>query len=103
VLSFNQADILIVAPIYSAGEAPIEGVNAEWLYQGIKEHGHKEVILCSDTSDILKVLLEIIKPGDTVMTLGAGDIFNVGEALLKRLGHGSKAKKRTGRNPWKRC
>jgi UDP-N-acetylmuramate--alanine ligase len=99
VLSFNQADILIVAPIYSAGEAPIEGVNAEWLYQGIKEHGHKEVILCSDTSDILKVLLEIIKPGDTVMTLGAGDIFNVGEALLKRLGHGSKAKKRTGRNP----
>ena len=99
VLSFNQADMLIVAPIYSAGEAPIEGVNAEWLYQGIKEHGHKEVILCTDESDILKVLLEVLRPGDTVMTLGAGDIFNVGEALLKRLGHGSKAKKRTGRNP----
>ena len=96
VLSFNQADILIVAPIYSAGEAPIEGVNAEWLYQGIKEHGHKEVILCTNKSDILKVLLEVIRPGDAVMTLGAGDIFNVGEALLKRLGHGSKAKKGTG-------
>ena len=103
VLSFNQADILIVAPIYSAGEAPIEGVNAEWLYQGIKEHGHKEVILCTNKSDILEVLLELIRPGDTVMTLGAGDIFNVGEALLKRLGHGSKAKKGTGRNPSKRC
>ena len=103
VLSFNQADILIVAPIYSAGEAPIEGVNAEWLYQGIKEHGHKEVILCTNKSDIPEVLLEIIRPGDTVMTLGAGDIFNVGEALLKRLGHGSKAKKGTGRNPSKRC
>jgi UDP-N-acetylmuramate--alanine ligase len=103
VLSFNQADILIVTPIYPAGEAPIEGVNSERLYKGIKEHGHKEVILCTNKSDILKVLLEVIRPGDTVMTLGAGDIFNVGEALLKRLGHGSKAKKRTGRNPWKRC
>ncbi len=103
VLSFNQADILIVAPIYSAGEAPIEGVNAEWLYQGIKEHGHKEVILCTNKSDILEVLFELIRPGDTVMTLGAGDIFKVGEALLKRLGHGSKAKKGTGRNPSKRC
>lgn len=99
VLSFNQADILIVAPIYAAGEEPIEGVNAEWLYQGIKEHGHKEVILCTNKSDILEVLLKLIRPGDTVMTLGAGDIFNVGEALLKRLGHGSKAKKRTVRNP----
>ena len=103
VLSFNQADILIVAPIYSAGEVPIEGVNAEWLYQGIKEHGHKEVILCTNKSDIPEVLLEVLRPGDTVMTLGAGDIFNVGEALLKRLGHGSKAKKGTGRNPSKRC
>ena len=103
VLSFNQADILIVAPIYSAGEAPIEGVNAEWLYQGIKEHGHKEVILCTNKNDILEVLLELIRPGDAVMTLGAGDIFNVGEALLKRLGHGSKAKKGTGRNSSKRC
>ncbi len=103
VLSFNQADILIVAPIYSAGEAPIEGVNAEWLYQGIKEHGHKEVILCTNKSDILEVLLELIRPGDAVMTLGAGDIFNVGEALLKRLGHGSKAKKGTGRNSSERC
>ncbi len=99
VLSFNQADILIMAPIYSAGEAPIEGVNAEWLYQGIKEHGHKDVILCESPRDILEVLLDLVRPGDTVMTLGAGDIFNVGEALLKRLGHGSKAKKRTGRNP----
>ena len=99
VISFNQADILIVAPIYSAGEAPIEGVNAEWLYQGIKEHGHKEVILCESRGDVLEVLLGLVRPGDAVMTLGAGDIFNIGESLLKRLGHGSKAKKRTGRNP----
>ena len=98
VLSFNQADILIMAPIYSAGETPIEGVNAGWLYRGIKEHGHKEVILCKSRTDILEVLLGQIKPGDMVMTLGAGDIFQVGEELLKRLDDESKPKKRTDRN-----
>jgi UDP-N-acetylmuramate--alanine ligase len=98
VLSFNQADILIMAPIYSAGETPIEGVSAEWLYRGIKDHGHKEVILCESQSDILEVLLSLIRPGDMVMTLGAGDIFQVGEKLLKRLDHESKTKKRTDRH-----
>ena len=98
VLSFNQADILVIAPIYSAGEKPIEGVNSEWLYRGIKEHGHKEVILCKSRSDILEVLLGLIRPGDIVMTLGAGDIFQVGEELLKRLDNESKAKKRANGN-----
>ena len=87
-----------MASIYSAGETPIEGVGAEWLYRGIKEHGHKEVILCENRSDILEVLLSLIKPGDMVMTLGAGDIFQVGEELLKRLDHESKTKKRTDRH-----
>ena len=99
VISFNQADILIMAPIYSAGESPIEGVNAEWLYQGIKEHGHKDVILCADEEEILGILQNLLRPGDIVLTLGAGDIVNVGEALLNRLGRGSKTKERTGRHP----
>ena len=98
VLSFNQADILVIAPIYSAGEKPIEGVSSEWLYRGIKEHGHKEVILCKSRSDILEVLLGLIRPGDIVMTLGAGDIFQVGEELLKRLDNESKTKKRANSN-----
>ena len=90
---FNQADLLIVAPIYPAGESPIEGVDAEWLCQGIKEHGHKEVNLCHHQDEILKVLLRIIKPGDLVMTLGAGDIYHVGEELLKKLGAASKERR----------
>ena len=98
VIGFNHADILILAPIYSAGETPIEGVSAEWLYHGIKEHGHKDVILCKNRSEILETLLGLIGAGDTVMTLGAGDIFQVGEELLKRLDNESKAKKRTDRN-----
>jgi UDP-N-acetylmuramate--alanine ligase len=86
VISFNQADVLIVAPLYSAGERPIEGVDAEWLHRGIKEHGHREVILCQSHDEVLQVLLSLVKQGDLVMTLGAGDIYYVGEKLLDKLG-----------------
>jgi UDP-N-acetylmuramate--alanine ligase len=79
-----------VAPIYPAGETPLEGVTAEWLCQGIKEHGHREVSLCRRQNEILKVLLGLIKPGDLVVTLGAGDIHKAGEELLKKLGVGRK-------------
>ena len=85
VISFNHADMLVVAPLYSAGESPVEGVNAEWLCRGIKEHGHKEVVLCDGHEHILEILQETVKPGDIVLTLGAGDINHVGEELLKKL------------------
>jgi UDP-N-acetylmuramate--alanine ligase len=85
MISFNQADVLIMAPLYTAGESPIDGVDAEWLYRGIKEHGHRDVILCHSQRDILQVLLELLRPGDAVMTLGAGDIYHVGEDLLEKL------------------
>jgi UDP-N-acetylmuramate--alanine ligase len=88
VISFNDADTLIVAPLYSAGERPIEGVDAEWLHHGIKEHGHKNVILCKDQDDILRTLIGTVKPGDVVMTLGAGDIYHVAENLLEQLSQG---------------
>jgi UDP-N-acetylmuramate--alanine ligase len=87
VISFNDADMLLIAPLYSAGERPIEGVDAEWLYRGIKEHGHKDVILCKDQDDILRSVLGTLKPGDVVMTLGAGDIQHVAENLLEQLPH----------------
>ena len=85
VMSFNQADVLLVAPIYSAWEEPIKGVDAEWLYRGIQEHGHREAILCHGHDEIVQLLLDLIKPEDVVITLGAGDIYAVGEELLKML------------------
>lgn len=83
VTSFNDADILVVAPLYPAGESPIEGVDSEWLYRGIKEHGHKEVVLCDSQEQILETLVRITEPGDVVLTLGAGNIHRVGETFLK--------------------
>jgi UDP-N-acetylmuramate--alanine ligase len=85
VISFNQADVLIIAPIYPAGERPIEGVDADWLYRGIKEHGHKDVYLGSDHNDILSFLSSTVKSGDTVVTLGAGDIYRVGDEFFAML------------------
>jgi UDP-N-acetylmuramate--alanine ligase len=85
VICFNQADVLILAPIYSAGERPLEGVDSAWLYRGIKEHGHKEVILCQDQDEIIRVLMGMAKSGDVVMTLGAGDITHLSDRLLQKL------------------
>jgi len=82
---FNQADVLILAPLYAAGEKPIEGVDSQKLQQGIKDHGHRDVVLCRDQDEILQVLLERVQKGDVLMTLGAGDIYHVGERLLEKL------------------
>lgn len=84
VLSFNDADILLVAPIYGAGEQPMEGVSAEELCKGIREHGHKEVFFRKDQKDILKTLSNTIQAGDIILTLGAGDIYRVGDEFLKK-------------------
>ncbi len=85
VISFNEADILIVTSIYPAGEKEIDGVTAEWLARGIKEHGHKEVIICQQQEEILSVLKSQVKAGDLVITLGAGNIYKVGEKFLEEL------------------
>ncbi len=85
VISFNEADVLIVTPIFSAGETAIDGVTGEWLSRGIKEHGHKDVIFSPTQEDALSTLLSILRPGDLVITLGAGDIHRLGARLLDKL------------------
>ncbi len=85
VISFNQADFLIITPLYGAGEEPIPGVDSRVLYQGIKNHGHRAVTFCDSIEDSISLLLNQIRPGDLVLTLGAGDIHIVGEELLKRI------------------
>ncbi|MBW1715022.1 MAG: UDP-N-acetylmuramate--L-alanine ligase [Deltaproteobacteria bacterium] len=85
VVSFNQADVLIITPIYGAGEEPIPGVDSGSIYRGIRGHGHRAVTLCSSREDVISLLLTKLRPGDVVLTLGAGDIHLVGTELLKRM------------------
>jgi len=83
--AFNQADVLFLLDIYPAGEDPIPGVKAENLYEGIKGHGHKDITLIHDKRDVLNHLLLRLKPGDMVITLGAGDVWKIGEGLIQEL------------------
>jgi UDP-N-acetylmuramate--alanine ligase len=90
--SFYQSDVLLVLPIYSAGEKVIEGVDSSSMCDGIRQHGHKEVI-CNDTiAAAVAGLKDILVPGDILLTLGAGDVWKVGEEVLRELGpRGSEA------------
>ncbi len=89
--AFYEADILLITDIYPAGEEEIEGVHARHLFEGIREHGHRDVHYISDRHEILQYLSTVIMPGDLVITLGAGDIYRVGEDLIAELGKKYKA------------
>ena len=85
--AFYQSDVLIVMDIYAAGEAPIPGVHARDLADGIAAHGHREVLyLGGDRAAIIDYLCESTRAGDLVLTLGAGDVGQLGGELLQRLG-----------------
>jgi UDP-N-acetylmuramate--alanine ligase len=72
--AFNDADIVYAAPVYAAGEQPIEGVDSAALVEGLKERGHRSAHLVAGPDDLAEVLAETVQPGDMVVCLGAGDI-----------------------------
>ena len=80
--AFYQSDVLLVLPIYAAGEKRIEGLSGQDLCEGIKAHGHKEVFCATDMKKALAYLKKNIKPGDMLLTLGAGDVWKVGEQFI---------------------
>ena len=85
-ISFNDADVLLVAPIFSAGEQPIENVTSESLVQGIRNHGHKEALSFSGEDEMIQAILKMIRPGDLLLTLGAGNIYQVGVRIIDKPG-----------------
>jgi len=85
LVSFEGADRLILTEIYEAGEEAISGVSSEALYQAMKRRGHLEIEFIPDKKEIAKHLAPKLKSGDIVLTLGAGDIYRVGEELIEIL------------------
>jgi UDP-N-acetylmuramate--alanine ligase len=84
--AFNQADAVIVMDIYAAGETPIPGVTAGNLAEGIRAHGHRHVAYFGgDRARIIEHLREVVRPGDIVLTQGAGDVSGLGPEILKAL------------------
>jgi len=72
--AFNNADVVLVAPVYAAGEQPIEGVDAAALADDIRGHGHRMVRTVADVDELCLVLRDLAAPGDIVICMGAGDI-----------------------------
>jgi UDP-N-acetylmuramate--alanine ligase len=82
---FNDADMVVVADIYAAGEAPIEGVTREAVVSGLIEHGHRNVVELADPRDLARLVGEVARPGDMVVCLGAGSITNWANDLPREL------------------
>jgi UDP-N-acetylmuramate--alanine ligase len=80
--AFYEADSLLVLPIYSAGEAPIKNIDGQRLCEGIREHGHKDVVFHDGQDAALLHLKKTLRQGDILLTLGAGDVWQVGEEFL---------------------
>ncbi len=82
---FNESDIVIITEIYPAGEASIEGIKADLVVKSVKEAGHPNIKYIRDLDETIEYLKRIIQKGDLVITLGAGDIYRVGQGLLEYL------------------
>jgi len=78
---FNDADIVIVAHVYPAGEAPIKGADRDGLVQGLRTHGHRQVIALEGSEQLAPLIAGIAKAGDYVVCLGAGSITQWAYAL----------------------
>ena len=72
--AFNDADRVLVTPVYAAGEAPVEGVGAEALVEGLKRRGHRSAAMVGDAVELAVELADTVEAGDMIVCLGAGDI-----------------------------
>ena len=81
--AFYQADVLVVTDVYPAREQPIPGVTGEMVAKAAKEFGHRDVHYVEDKNAVAEFLEGIVKSGDMLITLGAGDVYKIGERFLK--------------------
>ncbi|MEM7289030.1 MAG: UDP-N-acetylmuramate--L-alanine ligase [Pseudomonadota bacterium] len=78
---FNDADHVLVAPVYEAGEKPIEGVNSETLAEGLRSGGHRSAVAINGPEEVAQRVSELAEPGDYVIFLGAGSVSQWDYAL----------------------
>jgi len=78
---FNDAAVVLVADIYAAGEAPIDGISRDALVAGLIEHGHRNVRPLADPGELAAMVREMARPGDMVVCLGAGSITGWANSL----------------------
>ena len=79
--AFNDADVVLVTPVYPAGEEPIEGVDAAALVEGLRAHGHRMVRTVDNLDELCRELRDLAAEGDMIICMGAGDITKWAGAL----------------------
>ncbi len=84
--SFNQADMLVLIDIYAASEAPIAGISSEALANAIREAGHKNVHYYRSMQAAIEFILREAKPGDAILTIGAGNVSRASVEFMVLLG-----------------
>ncbi len=87
----DDADIVVVTPVYSAGEAPIPGIDRDELAASLRRHGHPQVITVDDEHSLVETIASVAKSGDLVVGLGAGTITDWINALPSRLASQGRA------------
>ncbi len=83
--SFHQADAVFLTDIYAASEKPIEGVTAEALAERIRKHGHRAAFYEGSLENAARAAAEAARPGDLILTLGAGSVSQAGAMILEHL------------------
>jgi UDP-N-acetylmuramate--alanine ligase len=83
--SFYDADVVLLSDIYAASEDPIEGVSAQALAEEIEKFGHRRARYVGGVEQGKQALLDVVQPGDLVLTLGAGNVWRAGEEFLEAI------------------
>jgi UDP-N-acetylmuramate--alanine ligase len=80
---FHRADHVVVCPIYAAGEQPLDGLDHHRVAEGLRTHGQRSVVVVEDLDEAVQHLRQEMKPGDIVITLGAGNVNRICDDLLE--------------------
>ena len=90
--AFVDADFLILTDIYSAGEKKIDGISGETILNSVVETTNQEVLYVAEREKIAEYLIDLVRPGDLIITMGAGDIYKTGEELARLLNRRFKSR-----------
>jgi UDP-N-acetylmuramate--alanine ligase len=83
--SFRDADFLILLDVYSAGERPIEGISSAALLEKITKNGRNNALYVKDKDEAIMYTISNMRKDDLLLTLGAGDVWKIGDEILRRL------------------
>jgi UDP-N-acetylmuramate--alanine ligase len=84
-LSFFEADVMVITDVYPSREKPVEGVSGKVIADLARDYGHRSVQYVQDKSSLPGTLRQIVKSGDIVITMGAGDIYKYGDLFIETL------------------